>query len=90
MPDPLIKWAKRNTHSDPPLFPCGLKTLTRPLLSLLPPVEELWDAGVKKSVMVVRFDLDGVLGVSWLWVSSGLSEEKVACFSTICCSEMSH
>ena len=23
MPDPLIKWAKRNTHSDPPLFPWG-------------------------------------------------------------------
>ena len=51
-------------------------------------VEELWDAGVKKSVMVARFDLAGVLGVSWLWVSSGRSEEKVACFSTkLPCSE---
>ena len=40
MPDPLIKWAKRNTHSDPPLFPWGLKRLTRPLLSLLPPTRK--------------------------------------------------
>ena len=38
-------------------------------------VEELWDTGVKKSVMVVRFGLAGVLGVSWLRVS---------------CSKMSH
>ena len=48
-------------------------------------VEELWDAGVKKSVMVVR-----VLGVSCLWVCSGLSDEKVPCFSTIFCSKLSH
>ena len=38
MPNPIIKWVKRNTHSyPPPLFPEGLKGLTRPLLSLLPP-----------------------------------------------------
>ena len=40
MPDPLIKWAKRNTHSNPPLFPWGLKRLTRPLPSLLPPTRK--------------------------------------------------
>ena len=31
MPNPLIKWAKRNTHSDPPPIPWGLERLTRPL-----------------------------------------------------------
>ena len=40
MADPLIKWAKQNTHSDPPLFPLGLKRWTPPLLSLLPPTRK--------------------------------------------------
>ena len=53
MPDPFIKWAKRNTHSDPPLFPWGLKRLTRPLLSLLPPTRK----GVKKSIFFHALDL---------------------------------
>ena len=40
MPDRFIKWAKQNTHSNSPLFPRGLKRLTQPLFSLLPPTRK--------------------------------------------------